>query len=303
MARYRFITQHRKFQGVKNWSGWHVEMWQDFVAYFNQTEEDSIEITWEHPNFNKYRRSKGPKLLDQQSIIEDTKTDKYWIINWQDMQGVGKSRYRLLLDDPNLIRVIRIMYNIEADYGNKVFPWFYYPKFPRFINPLIDELRELPKTCKQLIFRGSRNCGNRGPIIRDLRSHKGVLHPNSNRIDPRKYLEEIATCKVSLSLPGVAKGCHREIECMGIGTPVIQPLYRNYYAEPLVPYKHYIPVETPRTAPSKEIAKEIAKTYKRVIDNQAYLASIRQNAIDWYDRNIRPPNCYAKIKELLGIGV
>lgn len=272
-----------------------------FVNHFNETEPDGMEIVWTDPATREFRGYKGPKFFDQQCFIVDTETDRFWILNYEDRQNAAKSRCAMMLQDPKLVRGIKIMYNYRDNYS-KVGPWFYYPKELSFEDIYL-KLRGAEKTERRLYFRGKRFIAGRKHILKAI--HKldpTVLIPDTYLTSVDEYFKELASARLMLGLMGVAHACHREIEAFGVGTAVLSRYYRNHFAEPLIPNVHYILAECARDADYVQQAVAYRDTYLAVIDNSAYLEKVAKNAMDWYDRNIRFPNCLGVMKRLLQIG-
>ena len=303
MAKYRLLHQHRKFSGIKNWRGWHMELMQEFVEYFNKTEDEEMEIAWVDPRLQTFR-SYGPgRYFEQQCIIEDVITKKYWVINYQDRQSTISARYLDMINDPLFVSGIKIMYAAEGDYG-KVKPWFYFAKDPRYINQICDDARKIERTQEELFFRGYAGTGRRRQILKAIYDiDQSVLFPHTSSTTKNEYFSQLSQAKLALCIMGTAHACHREIECFAVGTPVLSRYYRNHYHEPLIPNVHYVLAECARNANDVEQAAEYIRNYKRVINNTVFLNGIAKNAAEWYDRNIRPPNSLQIMKRLLGLGL
>ena len=65
-----------------------------------------------------------------------------------------------------------------------------------------------------------------------------------------QYLEKLADAKFGLCLAGYGKKCHRETECMALGTvPVVAPeVDMTNYADPPIEGIHYFRVTDPAAA-------------------------------------------------------
>lgn len=127
-----------------------------------------------------------------------------------------------------------------------------------------------------------------------------------------QYIMEICKYKIALGA-SMLLGQDinpRDILNFGFGIPVIRPTYRVFNHDPLIPNYHYIAVET-ELEPSlltptnnEQTADDIMKRYYEVIDDNELLEFVSQNAMEWYDRNMRYPNVVdnlikiAKVEEL-----
>ena len=69
----------------------------------------------------------------------------------------------------------------------------------------------------------------------------------------QKYLDNLSKAKYGLCLAGYGKKCHREVECMALGTvPVCAPeVDMDNYANPPVENIHFLRVENPEDAKEK----------------------------------------------------
>jgi hypothetical protein len=96
--------------------------------------------------------------------------------------------------------------------------------------------------------------------------------------------------------------CHREIEAFACGVPVLMPRHKNVLHDSLQPNVHYISVDAiePQDSPPA-IGEKIAERYRQVIGDRALLAAVAENAMAWYDANVRFPNSLALTAELLGL--
>jgi hypothetical protein len=63
---------------------------------------------------------------------------------------------------------------------------------------------------------------------------------DDQNLDYIDYLKEMKKYKAALSLPGGTEICNRDIECFGIGVPVIRPSLQINFEDPLRPNYHYI---------------------------------------------------------------
>ena len=72
-------------------------------------------------------------------------------------------------------------------------------------------------------------------------------------LSEQEYLDKLSEAKYGLCLAGYGKKCHREVECMALGTvPVCAPeVDMTNYANPPVEGTHYLRVENPMDAKEK----------------------------------------------------
>ena len=125
------------------------------------------------------------------------------------------------------------------------------------------------------------------------------MNTDYNPIDFNDYLNECSEHMLMLSLPGLAYVCHRDIEGFASGRCIIRPKIENSFYNDLVPDYHYISVDFNVKTPFHEAVEKIEKRFKEVINDQDYLRSVAQNAIDWYDKNVSIANVYKFTADLL----
>lgn len=104
------------------------------------------------------------------------------------------------------------------------------------------------------------------------------------------YLKDISKYRCALSLPGGTEICNRDIECFGIGVPVIRPHLDIHYPSPLIPNYHYISCYhdckyldgNPNYINKKEFQKYLIYYWDKIKNNFDYLDFISKNARQWY---------------------
>lgn len=184
--------------------------------------------------------------------------------------------------------------DIESVYQS----FFYGPYF----NCCYDEMTELYSNRKNitktnsLFFRGwmwdfrkqmVEGINNPDIVIID----KNINNQNLNYLE---YLKELTTYTACLSLPGGTEVCNRDIECFGIGVPVIRPLLQVNYPDPLIPNYHYINCYhycdysdggNPNYISNEDFKRNLIYTWNSVKNNKQYLDFISRNAREWFERN------------------
>jgi hypothetical protein len=129
------------------------------------------------------------------------------------------------------------------------------------------------------------------------------------KVSQKEYLQRMASAKVVFSLPGIGNFCHRELEAFGIGVPVLMPVLKNRYYDPLVSDQHYIGIDTSDIgAPkirlyTKEdeqlVCERIEKRYCEVVENTALLEQTAANAMRWFEGNIVFPQNMILLERIL----
>lgn len=104
-----------------------------------------------------------------------------------------------------------------------------------------------------------------------------------------KYMRTLRESRYGLCLPGYGPHCHREIECMSVGTiPIFTPGVGNNYHEQLVQGKHYL------FARSVEDVVEIVKS-----TSPDQWEEMSWQGMDWYWRNASPAGSFNRAKQIV----
>jgi hypothetical protein len=121
---------------------------------------------------------------------------------------------------------------------------------------------------------------------------------NVGRLPFEHFIEELASQRLVLGLGMNIGGdiCFRDIEMFGIGVPLLRPQLRVEQHDPLIPNVHYVSVDieldpyylTPYNHAA--VADAMMSRHREVINDHAFLNSIRDNARDWYMRNCSDPS-------------
>lgn len=123
------------------------------------------------------------------------------------------------------------------------------------------------------------------------------------------YLHRSVTYKVGLSLAGVTEICHRDIEYMAIGLPILRLEFTQKYNPELVPNHHYIAVSTDGLGNDPNIHKiggdeyidRFRDRFNEVRNDQSTINNISMNARKYYEDNCSPHVRVKKILEKLEI--
>lgn len=183
---------------------------------------------------------------------------------------------------------------------DEVYTPMFYSSYYDCCYDTMQELYEKRKTQEQidkLFFRGYM-WDFRESMSSDLMQQKDVLiidkNKNDQNIDYIAYLKEISRYKCCLSLPGGTEICNRDIECFGVGVPVLRPLITTNYSEPLIPNYHYISCYhscdymdggNPKFLNYNDMQANTMYIWNRIKNNHEFLNFISQNARSWFERN------------------
>jgi hypothetical protein len=133
---------------------------------------------------------------------------------------------------------------------------------------------------------------------------------NNQSLDYISYLKDLTQYRVALSLPGGTEVCNRDIECFGIGVPVIRPYLNIQYPDPLIPNYHYISCYTdckywdgnPWYLNYGEFAEYLIYYLNKIKDDIEYLNFIRNNARSWFVKNCTLQNNINYVLSKLDLG-
>lgn len=189
--------------------------------------------------------------------------------------------------------------NIELVYQ----PFFYNPYFDCCYDEMtkIYEKRNNINKTNSLFFRGWM-WDFRQKMVENIKRDDIIIidkNINNQNLTYLDYLNEVSSYIASLSLPGGTEVCNRDIECFGIGVPVIRPLLQVNYPDPLIPDYHYINCYHycdysngghPNYQSYTDFERNLIHTWERVKNNQKYLDFISNNAKKWFDRNCKLPD-------------
>jgi FkbM family methyltransferase len=132
------------------------------------------------------------------------------------------------------------------------------------------------------------------------------LITNFTPLVPELYFNDIIKYKLALSIDGRGEFCYRDIECFGIGVPILRFEYESSFYDELIPNYHYISVTRPSDMElyrlgSEEHYKLLEKRYMEVINDEEFLLFISKNARKYYEDNIFQNNKLKKTFELLNL--
>lgn len=189
--------------------------------------------------------------------------------------------------------------NFPDDITSVYKPLFYSP----YYDCCYDKLEELYKKRKlttlipKLFFRGYM-WDFRKEMTNHLSNNEDILIIDKNEtgknLDYLDYLTEISEYSASLSLPGGTEICNRDIECFGLGIPVIRPFLQVNYDDPLISNYHYINCYHscdysdsgyPKYLSTQDFQNNLLYTWNKIKNNTEYLSFISDNARSWFVRH------------------
>jgi len=129
---------------------------------------------------------------------------------------------------------------------------------------------------------------------------------NFNPVVPNQYFNDIINHKLALSVDGRGEFCYRDIECFGIGVPILRFEYASKFYSELIPNYHYISIPRPHDMDlyrlgNQSHAKLLEQRYYEVIDNDEFLNFIANNARRYYEKNCEINNAIINTFNLLNL--
>lgn len=138
----------------------------------------------------------------------------------------------------------------------------------------------------------------------------GLVSTSPGLLSMQDYCLEGIKYKVGLSIHGLAEICHRDIEYMAIGLPMLRLEYMNNLNPKLIPNYHYISIPRGNEFPMDGHADRIGgekyiEAYKNrfyeVKDDLEFLEFISKNAREYYVNYCSPQNRMQHLLSLINL--
>lgn len=221
--------------------------------------------------------------------VQNVEDGRYFVISHIDTTSVEDLRW--LLESQQCIGLLKCQFRqdaIPAELRHKVSPFTYKVRDAwKF-----DRVREDKFTAKHvhnhLYFKGNTKYGRKAV----LEALDDVLNPdfssrNGRAVSTRLYCLALSQSIMALSLPGNGNLCHRELEAMALGVPVLQPELVNQYYNPLLPEYHYLSV--PPSVDPMVLADRLRSKYLEHRERPSELREMTVRARQWFSENIAFP--------------
>ncbi len=194
----------------------------------------------------------------------------------------------------------KALFGNPAPFGANSKSWMFWARRPRLVDEVVGAKlpdRSFQLRTQRLVFYGKiensvqerrRTGADWESACSEFIMPKGDAKPYV--FTQKEYLERLTTAKFGLCLAGFGKKCHREVECMAMGTvPIVAPdVDMTNYANPPQEGVHYIRVESP------EEAKTISESMKEEQWTQMS-GACRQ----WWKENASVEGSWALTKKLV----
>jgi hypothetical protein len=238
-------------------------------------------------------RRKSVELSHNLAVLQQRLTRRYWVVDGGDWVLPFSDHVQAFAADRRCRGVLKCQWKPEPFRRapmSKVLPWTYFETHALHFQSRLDERRAARGARTPLFFRGNVSWAGRRPILEEL-ARRGLVNADFDVSHPYDaYLRELADHRLVLALEGFGNVCHREIEAFGLGVPVLMPVPVNTFHEPLVPDRHFVAVQAEaEREPPEQVADQLERRYREVIDDRAYLDAVAREALGWYERNVRFP--------------
>jgi hypothetical protein len=237
------------------------------------------------------------------NVVEHPTAVSIWL------DGVGET---LLYDRPTLQWLQasppqeqlwkKALFGNPAPFGANSKTWIFWARRPRLVEEVVAAKlpeRSFEDRTGRLVFYGKiensvqerrRTAADWESVCTEFVMPKGDDKPYV--FTQKEYLERLTTAKFGLCLAGYGKKCHREVECMAMGTvPIVAPeVDMSNYANPPQEGVHYLRVQSP------EEAKAITE---KINGDQWLMMSLACR--QWWRENASVEGSWALTKQLLYI--
>lgn len=180
----------------------------------------------------------------------------------------------------------------------KYSPWTYFQSQIIDLENYYNKRKDIKELDKKIFFKGT-----------SLEDRSILKHIDQELITdfrpepPDSYFNQIINHKIALSVDGRGEFCYRDVECFGVGVPIIRYEYVSKFYSELIPNYHYISIKRPSDmtsyrAGTEEHAKKLIERYNEVIEEDNFLNFVSNNAREYYINNVADE---AKIKNTFNL--
>jgi hypothetical protein len=229
-------------------------------------------------------------------IVENPENNKCVIIESSD-KNKQHERIKELTEKHNGDIVCIVFQRNRRQKKNKyIYDSVFYPGSLDCLNERNNEKEpvDLRGTDHRMFFRGKMRITRKEINLLDESIFSGRANSRKkHNIKQENYFDEMTNHRLAISLPGIGVFCWREIECYALGIPVMMYKPVNVMHNNPQPDVHYINLGR-RIRNAERSARRITEKYHEVIEDFEKLEYIRNNAHDWYAKNIQEPNTFSE---------
>lgn len=252
-------------------------------------------------------------IPDCELVIYDTEKDKLTAISFSEWR-TGLMDIFIKRDNPNDLLLLTHLHgsfqpNVDPStiYKFKIKPTVYYPYIPYIDYDYFYTLRK---------FRGNDNLIDKMFCLFTTNRHDphkmremGLVGESPGLLSMQDYCFEGIKYKVGLSIHGLAEMCHRDIEYLAIGLPMLRLEYMSELYPKLIPNYHYISVDRtgfPIDGHADRIGGDVyieayQKRFYEVKDDFEFLEFISNNAREYYVNYCSPQNRLEHLINMLNL--
>lgn len=299
---------------TKNPWTWHTALYE-LALYYKETKNCNLIISEEKGFFKKYNYV----IPDCEIIIYDEKNDILKAVSFKEQ----KSGLLKVFQERNNKSDILVIAQSSSWFQEAVFQHEYADKNKKSLYnfsikqssffPLYPKLNLNFWRIKRKLYQLNNNlisdkmfflCSTGRGDIKKL-TEKNLITKKETNFSYEEYMENAIKYKIGLSISGGQyEVCHRDIEYMALGLPILHLEYINPLFPELKPNYHYISVprgnllKNPWTDlyGGDEYVEAYEKRFKEVVNDDDFLNFISKNAFEYYNNYCSPQN---RIKILL----
>ena len=268
--------------------------WDEFTNYLKNYFEVEENRFFENAHKERFpiKLNKGISgdflMLECEYVIENLDTGEFVILSVSDdlTHAILNERHNPFLKKVLISQFLpKKVLDHVGEYIFKYSPWTYFQASMDNLTIYYDKRKEITNFKNKLYFKGT-----------SLEDRKILNHINKDIItdfkviSPSNYFDDLISHKIALSVDGRGEFCYRDVECFGVGIPIIRFEYLSSFNSPLIPNHHYISIPRPNDMDLYRLgneghAKMIEGRYHEVINNKDFLDFISKNAKQYYDEN------------------
>lgn len=245
------------------------------------------------------------EVPDCEMVIHDSDEDSFKVLSFSELRTGSWDKILAPRNNKNDILITThghsnwgFDYLLKRDWNFKIYNHLVYTFDPRCNYDFYYRQRQLLQESDFIDQMYFVSTTKRGDEV-ELQKHPLVSNRHPCQTTDR-YLSNIIKYKVGLSLSGSTyEICHRDIDYMAIGLPMMRLEYVHPYDPPIKPNFHYISIDRlPDMRPHQrfdcaggEKYRELyINKFKEVKDDKEFLKFISNNAREYYNNNISSKN-------------
>lgn len=243
-------------------------------------------------------------LLDCEYVIENKETGEFHVISVSDTLTHASLNES---SNPYCKTVLISQFHPESikshtkDNYFKYRPWVYFQALFDNLDVFYSKREHIKNKKDTLFFKGT-SLQDRTFLSFLDKSYVSDFNPTN----PTEYFGELIRHKLAISIDGRGEFCYRDVECLGVGVPMIRYEFESIFNDPLIPNYHYISIPRPKDMVlyrqgTKEHADVFMEKYFEVINNDELLKFISKNAREYYVKNLVYSNILKNTFDILDL--